>query len=242
MNKPITVLVSLGVVLFGQAVFGQTATKTQQKTWSTRPAWATQQAATQAEVEAQIKEAAAAKNANGSYGIKTNPNKPGSVYVNGKEYKRDRTKYPENVAYMDKGRRVYSEQNPTQRTYVNGKDTIQVGFYPKQQGDIRRTAPNSHVAPAPNSDVSSRIHSEDGSTVTKAAKTADGKDYFIEKRTKTPQGTYTMRFKGNTSHEPSRADIQGSRFQAAKNTNIAETFGNELKDRNVYGPEALYGK
>ena len=242
MKNVITILISLGFVLCGQTAFGQTQAK---KDWS-KATWQTEKAATQAEVEAQIKEASSAKDSNGQYAMKTDPNKPGRVYVNGKEYKRDRTKYPEVVRYMENGKRivtVHSEkglENPVQRTYVNGKDTIQVRFTPPQEG--REIESGKAMRPNPGSELNSRVSSDDGKSTTKSFKSEDGKSYFAEKHTSTPQETYSVRFKGNTSHAPSRADIQGSRFQAVNNTDIAKTFGNELKDSNVYGSDALYGK
>lgn len=214
MKNTITVLVSLVVAVCCQAAFAQTQTKTQ--------------AQTQAETEQAVVEAFTGA------GIKKDPKNRNNVILNGRTYKHVSSQ-PYGSVYKDKKQpdgtvvREKVKDHGRVDTYVNGKDTIQVGVHRTWRDESSPNKVKGLMAP-----TSSYESDDHGRHIFSQKK--DGA-FLVEKGIWGDINTYELRVKRDTSDPNTRADVEGSTYQAVKNTNIRKTFGSSVKPQKPSTPK-----
>ena len=248
MKNVLTILVSLGFVVCGQTAFGQAQTQTKPATktdWS-KPVWQTEKAATQAEVEKEIKSAAFAKSHPGKHRITVNPRDPREIYLNGQEFKLVKSQSSSYYKYDKNDQKVYVGKEAVANTYASGKDTIQVATYPPRKAREEYFDNLPLIEPAPGSQISTRLV-EPNDSVLQAKTTPNGQKFSAHKAvfTEHDKGTgnsYILRAKIHTNDPSNRTDRNGGTYQSVKNTDIPKTFGPLLENRphKIYGPETSY--
>ena len=214
MKNTITVLVSLGLAVCCQAAFAQTQTKIQ------------------AQIQAGIEQAVTEAFSN--EGIKKDPKNPNNVILNGRTYEHVSSK-PYGSVYKDEKQpdgtvvRKKVKDHGRVDTYVNGNDTIQVAVHRSWRDD---GSPNMVGLVAPISSAEQKVYSGKGVTSFKK----DG-SFLVETYKIGNVNTYELRAKRDTSNPETRADVEGSTYQAAKNTNIRKTFGSSVKPQEPSAPK-----